>query len=149
MAMTKKEKALAKARRARNKFRGVNVTDALIGYGGLSIWTDALLRVDPIQFFMDKTGGGNSFAITGRELIDGIMGGRGGVATMHVASGKVTAANPFAVISRNAQVHGLNAVGKSIVYGIVTGVGKKATTKPRAFLNRQLKTFKMDKWIKF
>ena len=153
--MTKAEKAAAK--RARNKFKGINVTDFAIGYGGLAIWTDALLMVDPIQFFTDKAGAGNSYRITGRELLDSIMGGAGGVGAYLSApktasnptGGKLTSSNAFSVIERNAKVNGLNAVGKSIVYGVVTGLGKKATTKPRNFLNKNLKQFGLGKYIKF
>lgn len=147
--MTKAEKEAAKRKRARNRFRGVNVTDALIGYGGLAIWTDALLRVDPIQFFTDKKGAGSSFRITGREVLDSLMGGGAGISATHVASGKLSAQNPMAVIQYNAQQHGLKAVGKSIVYGVATTFGKKATKKPRAFLNNMVKTVQMEKWIKF
>jgi hypothetical protein len=148
MAMTKKEKAAAKARRARNKFRGINVTDAAIGYGGLAIWTDALFRVDPVQFITDKGGGRSSYKITVREIFDSVMGGAGGVAA-NTATGLGINTNAFAMIERNAKTYGLNAIGKSIVYGAATNIGKKVTTKPRAFLNRQLKNLQMEKWIKF
>jgi hypothetical protein len=139
--MTAKDKEAAKRKRARNKFRGVNVTDAAIGYGGLSIWTDALLKVDPIQFFTDTTGGGSAYKVTGREIIDSIMGGKGGAGSF--------GNNAFNMIEHNARQNGLMAVGKSVVYGVVTGVGKTATRKPRNFLNAQLKNLKLDKWIKF
>lgn len=153
--MTKAEKAAAK--RARNKFRGINVTDFAIGYGALSIWSEALLRVDPIQFFTDKTGAGNSLRITGRELLHSIQGGSGGVgaylsqpaSASNPSGGKLGVSNAFGAIEYNAKMNGLNAIGKSIVYGVVTTVGKKATVKPRSFLNKMVKTVQMDKWIRF
>ena len=153
--MTKAEKAAAK--RARNKFRGINVTDFAIGYGGLAIWTEALLLVNPIQFFTDKTGAGNSFRITARELLDSAMGGAGGVGaylsapktTSNPRGGSLSSSNAFAVVERNAKLNGMNAIGKSIVYGVATGLGKKATAKPRRFLNKMIKTVQMDKYIRF
>ena len=139
--MTKAEKETAARRRARNKFRGVNVTDAAIGYGGLTIWTDTLFKTDPVSFFTDKTGGGNAFTVTAREILDTRKGGKGGAGS----HGK----NAFSMIDQNARTDGLKAIGKSIIYGVATGLGKKATAKPRAFLNSQLRNLQMDKWIRF
>jgi len=149
MAMTKKEKEAAKRARARNKFRGINVTDAMLGYASVAIWSDALLRVSPIQFFTDKSGGGSSWSITGRELIDGLMGGTGGVYAGGVEKGYYKAANPFAVIEANARKRGVKAIFQSVGLGIAGTVGKQVTKKPRAFINKTLKTFQLDKWIRF
>tara|TARA_R110000824_G_scaffold64046_1_gene167725 strand:- start:3258 stop:3701 length:444 start_codon:yes stop_codon:yes gene_type:complete len=147
--MTKKEKAAAKARRARNKFRGINVTDAVLGYAGVSIWSEALLRVNPFQFFTDTQGAGNSFRITGRELLDGLMGGAGGVSANTAEKWGVAPANPLGVIMHNAKKNGTTAIFQSIGLGIAGSVGKKVTKKPRSFLNKTIKQFGMGEWIRF
>jgi hypothetical protein len=136
-------------RRASKRFTGINVTDAALGYAGVAIWSEALLGVDPIQFFTDKTGGGGSFRITGRELMSGLMGGSYGVAEMHVTSGKLDAATALSVIKRNATNNAGGALFKSIGLGVAGTVGKKVTRKPRAFLNRQIRNFGMGDFIRF
>jgi len=145
--MTKAQKAAAARRR--NRFKGINVTDAALGYAGVAIWSDALLQVSPIQFFTDKTGGGSSWAITGRELLDGLMGGAGGVYAGGVTKGYYSAANPFAVIQANASKHGVEALVKTVGLGVAGTVGKKVTRKPRAFLNKTIRQFGLGEWIRF
>tara|TARA_Y100000310_G_C20439118_1_gene695185 strand:+ start:309 stop:740 length:432 start_codon:yes stop_codon:yes gene_type:complete len=138
-----------KSRTPRRRFTGINVTDAALGYAGVAIWSDALLGVDPIQFFTDKTGGGSTFKITGRELLDGLMGGTSGVYAGHVESGRLDAQNALAVIRHNATQNAGGAIFKSIGLGIAGNVGKKVTRKPRAFLNKQLRNFGMGDFIRF
>ena len=147
MAMTKKEKAAAARRR--NRFKGINVTDAVLGYAGVSIWSEALLRVNPLQFFTDTQGAGNSFRITGRELLDGLMGGAGGVSPNSAEKWGVSPANPLGVIMHNAKKNGTTAIFQSIGLGIAGNVGKKVTKKPRSFLNKTIKQFGMGEWIRF
>jgi hypothetical protein len=141
--------ARKKQKRSRKRFTGINVTDAALGYAGVAIWSEALLGVDPIQFFTDKTGGGSSFKITGRELISGLMGGSSGVAAMHVTSGKLDAATALSVIKMNATNNAGGALLKSVGLGVAGTVGKKVTRKPRAFLNRQMRNFGMGDFIRF
>jgi hypothetical protein len=141
--------ARKKQKRSRKRFTGINVTDAVLGYAGVAIWSEALLGVDPIQFFTDKTGASSSFKITGRELIDGLMGGTSGVSGMHVESGRIDAQSALAVIKDNASRNAGGALFKSIGLGVAGSVGKKVTRKPRAFLNRQMRNFGMGDFIRF
>ena len=145
--MTKAQKAAAARRR--NRFKGINVTDAALGYAGVAIWSEALLRVGPIQFFTDTQGAGNSFKITGRELLDGLMGGTGGVYGPSAAAAGVSPANPLGVIMHNAKKNGATAIFQSVGLGIAGNVGKKVTRKPRAFLNKTIRQFGMGEWIRF
>jgi hypothetical protein len=139
-----------KQKRRTKRFRGINVTDAALGYAGVSIWSNALLQVDPIEFFTSKTGGSypGSFKITGRELIDSLMGGTGGVYSA-TASKAGVAQNAFGAIQRNAMVNGPTALVQSVALGVGGTIGKRVTRKPRAFLNKQLRNFGLGDMIRF
>ena len=140
-----------KQRRSRKKFTGINVTDAALGYAGVSIWSEALLGVNPVEFFTKQPASGSTGKLNIYELIDSAMGGRGGVnaATIaqHYPAG--TAPNAFGVIQHNARTNGIDALVKSVGLGIAGNVGKKVTRKPRAYLNKTLRQFGMGDFIRF
>jgi hypothetical protein len=139
-----------KQKRRTKRFKGINVTDAALGYAGVSIWSNALLQVDPIEFFTSKTGGSypGSFKITGRELLDSLMGGAGGVyAGTAVKHG--VAPNAFGAIQHNAITYGPKALFQSVGLAVGGTVGKRVTRKPRAFLNKQLRNFGLGDMIRF
>lgn len=140
--------AKKKQRRRSRKFKGLNVTDAVLGYAGVSIWSEALLGVDPIQFLTDKTGGTGTWQITGRELVDSILGGTGGAGATSTANVGV-AQNAFGVIKHNATQNATNALWQSAGLAVAGTVGKRVTRKPRNFLNRQLKNFGLGDMIRF
>jgi hypothetical protein len=138
-----------KQKRRTKRFKGINVTDAALGYAGVAIWSKALLNVDPIEFFTSKGGGSSgSLSITGRELIDGLMGGKGGVYGPTAANLGVPA-NPLGIIQYNAMTNGAGALFQSVGLAVGGTVGKRVTRKPRAFLNKQLRNFGLGDMIRF
>lgn len=132
------------ARRRTRKFTGINLPQVLIGYAGATIWSEALLKVSPIEFIM-STGNGASNKITLKELIDSFTGGRGGVASNW--TGPET--NALQMIGRNAENSWVDAAIKSVGLTAGSAIGLKLTKKPRAFLNRQIRAFGMGDLIKF
>ena len=144
--MTKAQKAAAARRR--NRFKGINVTDAALGYAGVSIWSEAILGVNPIQFFTRQPASGSSLKLNMYEILDSVMGGTGGVyGPTAVAQG--ISQNAFGVMERNARNNGVDAIVKSIGLGIAGTVGKKVTRKPRSFLNKTIKQFGLGEWVRF
>ena len=135
-------------RRATKKFKGINVTDAALGYAGVSIWSEALLGVNPIQFFTKQPGSGSSKKLNMYEIIDSLMGGTGGV-NPATAGALGIQPNAFAVVELNARNNGIDAVVKSVGLGIAGTVGKKVTRKPRAYINKTLRQFGMGDMIRF
>jgi hypothetical protein len=135
----------------RRRFKGVNVTDAALGYVGVSIWSEALLGVNPIQFFTKQPASSSTGKLNIYEIIDGLMGGDGGVnpATVSQYYPKGTAPTAFGIIEHNARTRGLEAVAKSIGLGIAGTVGKKVTKKPRATLNKLIREFGFGDMIRF
>jgi len=138
--------AKKKARRRSRKFTGVNVTQAVIGYAGASIWSEALLKVTPIEFVMSQhSGAAASNRITLRELIDSFAGGRGGVATNWAGP----STNALQMIGENAQASWIDATIKSVGLTAGSAIGMKLTRKPRAFLNKQVRAFGLGDLIRF
>ena len=132
----------------RRKFKGVNVTDAALGYVGVSIWSEALLGVNPIQFFTKQPASGSSTILNMYEIIDSITGGAGGVYGPSATKLGIEP-NAFGVIEYNARKNGIDAVVKSIGLGIAGTVGKKVTKKPRASLNKLIRNFGFGDMIRF
>ena len=135
-------------RSPRKKFTGINVTDAALGYAGVSIWSEALLGVNPIQFFTKQPAGGSSLKLNMYELLDSVMGGTGGVYGP-TATAQGIPQNAFGVIEHNARTNGIDAVVKSVGLGVAGSVGKRVTRKPRAYLNKTLRQFGMGDFIRF
>lgn len=131
-------------RRRSRKFTGVNIPQALVGYAGASIWSEALLGVNPIDFFISRSGSGSD-SITMRELLDSFAGGRGGIAQNW--SGPET--NALQMIQTNAADNWIDATIKSIGLGAGSTVVLKLTKKPRAFLNKQVRMFGLGDLIRF
>jgi hypothetical protein len=138
-------------RRATKKFKGINVTDAALGYAGVSIWSEALLGVNPIQFFTKQPASMLSDKLNVYEIIDSLMGGRGGVSTAVGASLTTAGSQPnaFGILEKNARTNGIDAVVKSVGLGIAGSVGKKVTRKPRAYINKTIRQFGMGDFIRF
>ena len=134
------------ARRRTRKFTGINLPQVLIGYAGASIWSEALLKVSPIQFIMSKEPRpAASDQLTLKEIIDSFMGGTGGVAGNWTGPEN----NALQMIGRNAQRSWVDATIKSVGLTAGSAIGLKLTKKPRAFLNRQIRAFGMGDLIKF
>ena len=132
----------------RRKFKGVNVTQALLGYAGVSIWTEGLMGVSPIGFFTDTTGGKSSFKITGRELLDSAMGGSGGVFKGSADKFGI-ADNAFAVVAINAKKNAPDMLMKSVGLGVAGSVGLRLTRKPRAQINKFARSLGLGDLIRF
>jgi len=135
-------------RRASRKFKGINVTDAALGYAGAAIWSEALLGVNPIQFFTRQPASGSSLKLNMYEVLDSLMGGTGGVYGP-TATAQGIPQNAFGVIQLNATNNGIDAVVKSVGLGIAGTVGKKVTKKPRAFLNKTIRQFGLGDMVRF
>jgi len=137
-----------KAKRSRRrKFTGINVPQAIIGYAGASIWSEALLGVTPIQFFMSPSGTAQN-EITLKELLDSFMGGAGGVGPATATSLGV-AQNAMGMIQSNARSNWINAGLMSLGLGAGSTVVLKLTKKPRAFLNRTVRNFGLGDLVRF
>lgn len=136
-----------KARRRSRRFKGINLPQALIGYAGASIWSEALLGVTPIQFFMSTSHMGSE-SITLRELLDSFQGGSGGVFA-NTASEMGIEQNALAMIQRKAGDNWIDATIKSVGLGAGSTVVLKLTKKPRAFLNRTVKNFGLGDLVRF
>jgi len=133
------------ARRRTRRFKGLNVPQAIVGYAGATIWTEALLGVSPIEFVM-ATGGtaAASNKISLRELIDSIAGGAGGV-----AGWGGTETNALEIIQSNASANWIDAAIKSVGLGVGSTVILKLTKKPRAALNRTVRNFGLGDVLRF
>ena len=136
-----------KATRRRRKFTGVNVTQAVIGYAGASIWSQALLKVNPIEFIMSPKGT-RSNEITLRELIDSFAGGTGGV-FKNTADAMGIEQNALAMIQANAKANWIDAAIQSVGLTAGSAIGMKLTKKPRAFLNKQVRAFGLGDLVRF
>lgn len=140
-----------KKKQYRKKFKGVNVVNAAEAYTLANVWTQAGMQVNPLQFFFDMQGAGNTAKITFWELLDSAMGGSGGVGS---AGGGATAynrgdRNAFDAVASNLRNNGvLPAVGKSIGIGLGFELGKKLTRRPRRIVNKFIKDFGLGDIIK-
>ena len=137
-----------KQKRRTKRFKGINVTDAALGYAGVSIWSNALLKVDPIEFFTSPGGAAGSTAITGREIIDSLMGGTAGISASTASKFGFTN-SVLGVVEYNARANAANAIFKSVGLAVGGTLGKRVTRKPRAFLNKQLRNFGLGDMIRF
>lgn len=138
-----------KQKRRTRRFKGINVTDAALGYAGVSIWSNALLKVDPIEFFTSKGGGSaGSTSITGREIIDALMGGTAGISASTASKFGFTN-SVLGVVEHNARANAANAIFQSVGLAVGGTLGKRVTRKPRAFLNKQLRNFGLGDMIRF
>jgi len=134
------------ATRRRRKFTGVNVPAAIIGYAGATIWSEAILGVSPLEFFLsDKTVAKPSGAIVLRELIGG---GSGGVHPT-TASKLGIARSAMGMMQYKFQQNWMDAAIKSVALSAGSAVGLKLTKKPRAFLTRTAKNFGLGDLIRF
>jgi len=133
-------------RRSRPKFKGVNIPQALIGYAGATIWSEATLGVTPLEFFMsDSTVAQPSGSIVLKELLGG---GSGGVRAS-TASTLGIGQNALAMIQHNFKQNWIDASIKSIGLTAGAAIGMKLTKKPRAFLNRTIRNFGLGDLVRF
>ena len=76
----------------------------------------------------------NSWEVTGRELINILMGGTGGINAKSYPGGLPE------VVRENLKRNAPRAVLESITIPLAFRIGRKVLAKPRNAMNRQLKT---------
>jgi hypothetical protein len=144
-------------RRAPKRFKGLRVVPAVAALGQATIWTEAALGVNPIEFLTGVTGAEGGYKggyrpgsdggqrITLPELLGAGPGGIGG------NFGNYAANLPEAVVKNIGGMEGLFMTGlKSVGFGIGVNVFSKLTRKARSGINRQiLKPFGVDEFVRF
>ena len=126
-------------RSPRRRFTGLAVLPALEAYVQTSIWTEAALGVNPVQFFTGITekgfnpGADGGSVITLPELLGAGPGGVGG------NFGSYAKDLPEAINKNMGGIEGVIMTGlKSAGVGIGFNLVKKMTRKARSGLNRQI-----------
>jgi len=126
-------------RSPRRKFTGLAVLPALEAYVQTSIWTEAALNVNPIEFFTGVVGGkylpgsDDGKVITLPELLGAGPGGVGG------NFGSYAKNLPEAINKNMGGIEGVFMTGiKSAGVGIGFRLISKMTRKARSGLNRQI-----------
>jgi len=145
MATAAQKAAAAKARRARNSFKGIRLVPAVEALTQATIWTEATLRVNPFEFLTGvtegvyKPGADGGERITLPELIGGFKGG------------DYASTLPVAIQKNVGGLEGLVMTGiKSAAVGIGFTVFKRFTAKARRGLNDQiLKPFGVTDFVRF
>jgi len=143
--------ARRKKRRAPRKFKGIRIVPAVEALAQATIWTDAALGVNPIQFLTGVTDGvykpgtDGGERITLPELLGAGPGGVGG------NFGDYAANLPEAVVKNIGGIEGLVMTGlKSAGLAVGFRVFSKLTRKARSGINRQiLKPFGVDEFVRF
>jgi len=126
-------------RSPRRRFTGLAVLPALEAYVQTSIWTEAALGVNPVEFFTGITskgfnpGADGGQVITLPELLGAGPGGVGG------NFGSYASNLPEAINKNMGGIEGVIMTGlKSAGVGIGFNLVKKMTRKARSGLNRQI-----------
>ena len=97
-----------------------------------------------VEFFTSKDGGGSSFNITARELVDYAMGGSGGIYGPSATRAGIDA-TPQAVMLRNIKNNWGMMLGTAVVVPVVFNVATRLLRKPVILpANRMLKSVGMD-----
>ena len=143
--------ARKKKRRAPRKFKGIRVVPAIEALAQATIWTEATLKVNPIEFLTGvvggkyNPGGDGGAVITLPELLGAGEGGIGG------NFGNYAASLPEAIVKNVGGVEGLIMTGlKSAGLAVGFRVFNKLTRKARSGINRQiLKPFGVDEFVRF
>ena len=136
----------------RRKFTGVNVMQLAEAYALTNIWTEAAFKVSPIEFLTGSVGGvynpgrDGSAIITLPELLGAGPGGVGG----QFAGTKGKYDNLQNAVTTNigglegVVMAGLKTAGVSIGFRFAS----KITKRPRAMLNRQLKSLGVGDFVR-
>ena len=140
-----------KKRRAPRKFKGIRVVPAVEALAQATIWTEAALNVNPIQFLTGvvggkyNPGGDGGSVITLPEILGAGPGDIGG------NFGSYAANLPEAVVKNIGGIEGLVMTGlKSAGLAVGFRVFNKLTRKARSGINRQiLKPFGVDEFVRF
>jgi len=150
--MTKKQKAAA-ARRRRNRSKGVNVVNVAEAWLQTSIWSEKLLNVNPFEMVTGitegvyKAGSDGGERITIPELLTGFRGGTYADTPSKAIARNVTGKADADIMEVGTALI-MPAVQTALV-GVGFKFGKKATSRPRAAINRMLKQFSLDGIIRF
>ena len=98
-----------------------------------------------VEFFTSSDGGGSSFNITARELVDYfVMGGSGGIFGPSAVNAGIDA-TPQAVMMRNIKANWPTMLGTAIFVPVAFNVATKLLRKPVILpANRMLKSVGLD-----
>jgi hypothetical protein len=151
MPTAAQKKAAEKARRARNRFKGIRVVPAVEALAQATLWTEATLKVNPFEFVTGivggkfNPGGDGGAVITLPELLGAGPGGPGG------NFGSYAANLPQAIQKNIGGIEGLVMTGlKSAGLGIGFRIFNRMTSKARSGINNQiLKPLMLDDFVRF
>ena len=97
-----------------------------------------------VEFFTSSDGGGSSFNITFRELVDYAMGGSGGIYGPSAVRAGIDA-TPQAVMLRNIKANWGMMLGTAVLVPVAFNVASKLLKKPVLLpANRMLKSVGLD-----
>ena len=97
-----------------------------------------------IEFFTSSDGGGSSFNITARELVNYAMGGSGGIYGPSAVRAGIDA-TPQAVMIRNIKANWPMMLGTAVLVPVAFNVATKLLRKPVILpANRMLKSVGLD-----
>jgi len=113
-------------RRAKPKTNLLDISQGLIIANAMS---QGATGAGLIEFFTSKDGGGSSFTITARELVDGLMGGGAGIYGPSATRAGIDA-TAQGVMVRNIKENWPSMVGTAIIVPIAFSVAKKILRKP-------------------
>ena len=128
-------------RRSKPKTNLLNVAQSLIIANAMS---QGATGGGLVEFFTATDGGGSSFNITARELVNYAMGGSGGIYGPSAVKAGIDA-TPQAVMMRNIKANWPMMVGTAILVPVAFNAAKKVLRKPLILpANRMLKSVGMD-----
>ena len=154
MAMTKAEKKKAAARARRNRSKGVNVLALAEGYVQTGIWTSKLFNTNPWEFVTGITGGTYNPGSDGGSVISipEILLKKGGNFGTYAADLPSAVAKNITGKSTTDPIEVATSLIMPAVQTALVGVGfkfgKKMTNRPRAAINRGLRQFGLNDFIK-
>jgi len=134
-----------RARRRRNP--AVNVLALVEGYSYASIWSDALFKVNPIEFVLGNQTGMYSGQAAGtneislKELLSGWN-------TASLTTSGSSAMTSLDIVRNNAMNNWGDAAIKSVLYGVGWRVGIKATAPARRKVNSFLRKAGLGQIVK-
>ena len=145
--------AKRKKKQYRKKFKGINVTNTLEAYTQVAVWSEAAFEMNPIEFLFSQDGG-YSTSISAKELVQSLMG-QNVLGQYDASTGRGSSAikrgdqNALDVIQTNFKDNWMDAAWKSVGLGVGWRLGRKATQKPRRYMNKLLKDFGLSDMIRF
>ena len=132
-------------KRSRRRFTGINVLDAAQAYAQLSIWSQALTNLNPVEFVLSPSGGGST-AITLTEVFG--MGSQGGGGISEAWGSRYGGRSAMDAIAYNFKENWLQAAISSTLTGIGFTAAKKLTKSPRRMANKAIKQLGLGSMVR-